>query len=69
MKHDGRAAGNDCDSSSFLMSPTLGSGKITWSPCSRNYLNAFLKYGLVGASCSQNLNFFSITALDKPNAC
>lgn len=43
MKHDGREAGNDCDSGSFLMSPTLGSGKTQWSPCSKHYLDAFLK--------------------------
>ncbi|EFX89976.1 hypothetical protein DAPPUDRAFT_309664 [Daphnia pulex] len=42
MKHDGREAGNDCDSGSFLMSPTLGSGKTQWSPCSKQYLDAFL---------------------------
>lgn len=42
MKHDGREAGNDCDSGSFLMSPTLGSGKTQWSPCSKHYLDAFL---------------------------
>lgn len=44
MKHDGREAGNDCDSGSFLMSPTLGSGKTQWSPCSKHYIDAFLKY-------------------------
>ena len=44
MKHDGHEAGNDCDSSSYLMSPTLGSGKTQWSPCSQQYLHAFLKY-------------------------
>ncbi len=43
MKHDGREAGNDCDAGSYLMSPTLGSGKTQWSPCSQHYLNSFLK--------------------------
>ncbi|KRT81533.1 hypothetical protein AMK59_6092, partial [Oryctes borbonicus] len=27
---------------SYIMSPTLGSGKITWSSCSRRYLEKFL---------------------------
>ncbi|XP_063229132.1 A disintegrin and metalloproteinase with thrombospondin motifs adt-1 [Bacillus rossius redtenbacheri] len=43
MRHDGPLADNDCDPSSFIMSPTLGSGKITWSPCSRRYLERFLE--------------------------
>lgn len=45
MRHDGPLAENDCDPSGYLMSPTLGSGKITWSPCSRRYLQTFLEYG------------------------
>ncbi|XP_037873682.1 A disintegrin and metalloproteinase with thrombospondin motifs 16 [Bombyx mori] len=42
MRHDGPSADNGCDPSAFLMSPTLGSGKITWSQCSKNYLQKFL---------------------------
>ncbi|CAH2003513.1 unnamed protein product [Acanthoscelides obtectus] len=42
MRHDGPLADNDCDPSSFIMSPTLGSGKITWSACSKRYLQKFL---------------------------
>nr|CAD7401636.1 unnamed protein product [Timema cristinae] len=42
MRHDGPLAENECDPSSFIMSPTLGSGKITWSSCSRRYLESFL---------------------------
>ncbi|XP_017776804.1 PREDICTED: A disintegrin and metalloproteinase with thrombospondin motifs 18-like [Nicrophorus vespilloides] len=42
MRHDGPLADNDCDPSSYIMSPTLGSGKITWSSCSRRYLQKFL---------------------------
>ncbi|XP_060519373.1 A disintegrin and metalloproteinase with thrombospondin motifs adt-1 isoform X2 [Cylas formicarius] len=42
MRHDGPLADNDCDPSSYIMSPTLGSGKITWSPCSKRYLQKFL---------------------------
>ena len=41
MRHD--TLENSCDPSSFIMSPTLGSGKITWSLCSKQYLDAFLK--------------------------
>ncbi|KAF5283864.1 hypothetical protein FQA39_LY04684 [Lamprigera yunnana] len=43
MRHDGALADNDCDPSSYIMSPTLGSGKITWSECSRRYLEQFLE--------------------------
>ncbi|XP_071514817.1 A disintegrin and metalloproteinase with thrombospondin motifs adt-1-like isoform X2 [Panulirus ornatus] len=43
MRHDGLQAGNNCDPGRYLMSPTLGSGKITWSPCSRRYLDVFLR--------------------------
>ena len=40
MRHDNLE--NNCDPSLYIMSPTLGSGKITWSKCSQNYLNSFL---------------------------
>lgn len=43
MRHDGPSAENECDPGSYIMSPTLGSGKITWSPCSRRYLQMFLE--------------------------
>nr|XP_018902528.1 PREDICTED: A disintegrin and metalloproteinase with thrombospondin motifs 16-like [Bemisia tabaci] len=43
MRHDGPMANNNCDPGSYLMSPTLGSGKITWSTCSRHYLHHFLQ--------------------------
>ncbi|XP_050443117.1 A disintegrin and metalloproteinase with thrombospondin motifs adt-1-like isoform X2 [Adelges cooleyi] len=43
MRHDGAASDNDCDSTSYIMSPTLGSGKITWSTCSHKYLEKFLQ--------------------------
>ncbi|XP_023022167.2 ADAMTS metallopeptidase stall isoform X1 [Leptinotarsa decemlineata] len=42
MRHDGPLAENDCDPSSYIMSPTLGSGKNTWSSCSKRYLQKFL---------------------------
>ena len=35
---------NECDPSGYLMSPTLGSGKNTWSICSQRYLDKFLRY-------------------------
>ncbi|RZF44627.1 hypothetical protein LSTR_LSTR000579 [Laodelphax striatellus] len=43
MRHDGPLAENNCDPASYLMSPTLGSGKITWSACSKRYLEQFLR--------------------------
>ncbi|CAL4061236.1 unnamed protein product, partial [Meganyctiphanes norvegica] len=42
MRHDGMYYDNNCDPGRYLMSPTLGSGKISWSPCSRRYLDKFL---------------------------
>lgn len=42
MRHDGSEAGNSCSPGSYIMSPTLGSGKISWSPCSKAYLHRFL---------------------------
>ncbi|CAB3229125.1 unnamed protein product [Arctia plantaginis] len=42
MRHDGPLADNGCDPSAYIMSPTLGSGKITWSHCSNSYLQKFL---------------------------
>lgn len=44
MRHD--TSENNCDPSLYIMSPTLGSGKITWSKCSRNYLKSFLGYAI-----------------------
>ncbi|XP_034477195.1 A disintegrin and metalloproteinase with thrombospondin motifs 16 [Drosophila innubila] len=43
MRHD--TNDNSCDPSLHIMSPTLGSGKITWSKCSRTYLEEFLSLG------------------------
>ena len=43
MVHDGeRGEANTCDPSSHLMSPVLGPGKVTWSPCSDQELASFL---------------------------
>ncbi|XP_037887566.1 A disintegrin and metalloproteinase with thrombospondin motifs 16 isoform X1 [Glossina fuscipes] len=41
MRHD--TSDNSCDPTLHIMSPTLGSGKTTWSKCSRTYLNTFLE--------------------------
>lgn len=43
MEHDGTQDGNSCDQNDFIMSPTLGAGKTSWSSCSRDYLEKFLK--------------------------
>ncbi|XP_037090795.1 uncharacterized protein LOC119111074 [Pollicipes pollicipes] len=39
MHHDGQ--GNACNEEDHIMSPTLGTGKNTWSTCSRDYLDRF----------------------------
>ncbi|XP_030381356.1 A disintegrin and metalloproteinase with thrombospondin motifs 16 [Scaptodrosophila lebanonensis] len=41
MRHDTKEI--NCDPSLHIMSPTLGSGKNTWSECSRDYLEKFLE--------------------------
>ncbi|XP_067632659.1 uncharacterized protein stl [Eurosta solidaginis] len=45
MRHD-TANERNCDPTRYIMSPTLGSGKTTWSDCSRDYLEKFLAKGL-----------------------
>lgn len=52
MEHDGPQDGNSCDADNFVMSPTLGSGKTTWSSCSRDYLEKFLQTSQ--SSCIQS---------------
>lgn len=42
MEHDGPQDGNQCNKDDFVMSPTLGPGKTTWSDCSRQYLDKFV---------------------------
>ncbi|GFR31475.1 a disintegrin and metalloproteinase with thrombospondin motifs 16 [Trichonephila clavata] len=44
MEHDGHQDGNHCDSDTYVMSPTLGAGKTTWSSCSKQYLEKFLRF-------------------------
>ncbi|KAH8348125.1 hypothetical protein KR084_004483 [Drosophila pseudotakahashii] len=40
MRHDAKEI--SCDPTMHIMSPKLGSGKVTWSKCSRTYLEDFL---------------------------
>ena len=47
MKHDGSEAGNECDPSGYIMSPTLNGARNKWSLCSKKYLEQFLRYGLL----------------------
>ena len=43
MEHDGAQDGNGCNHDNFVMSPTLGAGKTSWSSCSRDYLDKFVR--------------------------
>ncbi|XP_023210994.1 A disintegrin and metalloproteinase with thrombospondin motifs 6-like isoform X2 [Centruroides sculpturatus] len=43
MEHDGRQDDNHCDPEKYIMSHTLGPGKTSWSTCSREYLEKFLR--------------------------
>ncbi|ODN03123.1 A disintegrin and metalloproteinase with thrombospondin motifs 18, partial [Orchesella cincta] len=45
MEHDGVGISETCDSSKYIMSPTTGPGKVTWSACSSSNLQDFIKYG------------------------
>ncbi|XP_077499607.1 A disintegrin and metalloproteinase with thrombospondin motifs 18-like [Amblyomma americanum] len=49
MEHDGAQDGNPCDVDNYVMSPTLGAGKTSWSTCSRQYVAKFLR--LPAAAC------------------
>ena len=42
MEHDGPQDDNSCNKDDFVMSPTLGPGKTTWSDCSKTYLDKFV---------------------------
>lgn len=42
MHHDGED-NNDCSDTDYLMSPSLGPGKTTWSKCSDRYLRKFIR--------------------------
>ena len=43
MEHDGTQDGNTCNHDNYVMSPTLGAGKTSWSSCSRDYLDKFVR--------------------------
>ncbi|XP_054162354.1 A disintegrin and metalloproteinase with thrombospondin motifs adt-2-like [Oppia nitens] len=61
MEHDGTQDGNSCNNDNFVMSPTLGAGKTTWSSCSKDYLDKFVRSSQ--ASCilgsSQHINIIN----------
>lgn len=45
MEHDGLGISETCDRDKFIMSPTTGPGKVTWSNCSSKNLQDFIEYG------------------------
>lgn len=45
MEHDGVGISESCDSTKYIMSPTTGPGKVTWSTCSSSNLQDFINYG------------------------
>jgi len=45
MEHDGVGISDTCDSTKYIMSPTTGPGKVTWSSCSSGNIQDFIKYG------------------------
>nr|XP_053639413.1 uncharacterized protein LOC128693667 [Cherax quadricarinatus] len=42
MVHDGQGNAQQCSGSKYIMSPSVGPGKTTWSPCSLSVLHSFL---------------------------
>uniref|UniRef100_A0A0P4WEB2 Peptidase M12B domain-containing protein n=1 Tax=Scylla olivacea TaxID=85551 RepID=A0A0P4WEB2_SCYOL len=42
MNHDGQGDASACSSTSYIMSPSVGPGKTTWSTCSARVLHSFL---------------------------
>ncbi|GFY71650.1 a disintegrin and metalloproteinase with thrombospondin motifs adt-1 [Trichonephila inaurata madagascariensis] len=64
MEHDGHQDGNHCDSDTYVMSPTLGAGKTTWSSCSKQYLEKFLRSPQ--ASCLQAPSPYTTDLLEPP---
>jgi len=45
MEHDGEGVSKSCDKDKYIMSPTTGPGKVTWSNCSSQNLQDFIKHG------------------------
>lgn len=45
MEHDGAGVSKGCAHNKFIMSPTTGKGKTTWSTCSAKNLKDFMAKG------------------------
>lgn len=45
MEHDGSGVSKACESNKYIMSPTTGAGKTTWSSCSSTNLKDFIATG------------------------
>ncbi|XP_066968413.1 LOW QUALITY PROTEIN: uncharacterized protein [Macrobrachium rosenbergii] len=43
MNHDGQGSASGCNSGKYIMSPSVGPGKTTWSQCSIEVLHSFLR--------------------------
>nr|XP_027233074.1 uncharacterized protein LOC113824534 isoform X2 [Penaeus vannamei] len=43
MNHDGHSSAGSCNSNKYIMSPSVGPGKTTWSQCSVRVIHSFLK--------------------------
>ncbi|XP_050716763.1 uncharacterized protein LOC126998777 isoform X2 [Eriocheir sinensis] len=50
MNHDGQGSAAGCSSSNYIMSPSVGPGKTTWSTCSTQVIHNFLR----GSSCLED---------------
>lgn len=46
MNHDGQGDAAGCSSSNYIMSPSVGPGKTTWSTCSARVIHSFLRWVL-----------------------
>ncbi|XP_064094303.1 A disintegrin and metalloproteinase with thrombospondin motifs adt-2-like [Macrobrachium nipponense] len=56
MSHDGSLEDkNTCDPDTYIMSPSTGPGKVTWSKCSNSELKTFLKDNEYSADCLDDL--------------
>ncbi|XP_068236487.1 A disintegrin and metalloproteinase with thrombospondin motifs adt-2-like [Palaemon carinicauda] len=56
MSHDGSFDDkNTCDADTYIMSPSTGPGKVTWSKCSNSELQTFLKDNTYSADCLNDL--------------
>ncbi|KAK3881856.1 hypothetical protein Pcinc_013733 [Petrolisthes cinctipes] len=71
MNHDGQGDARPCSSTKYIMSPSVGPGKTTWSSCSAQVIHSFLRK----SSCLDNgsgaaiiLNGRTGAAIDKASA-